>query len=91
MAGSRSLRAYLWSNKSAEERKLVRKVDWFILSFCCLMYFFNYLDRSNLTQAYVSGMKEDLDFKGNQLTQITTIFTCGYIVYVWTQVFRWLN
>lgn len=85
MVGSRSLRAYLWSDKSPEERKLVRKVDWFILSFCCLMYFFNYLDRSNLTQAYVSGMEEDLGFKGNQLTQITTIFTCGYIVYdVWT-------
>ena len=60
--------------------KLIRKVDFFILSFCCLMYFFNYLDRSNLTQAYVSGMKEDLDFQGNQLTQITTVFTCGYIV-----------
>ncbi|KIW53089.1 hypothetical protein PV05_08687 [Exophiala xenobiotica] len=80
MGASASVRAYLRSDKSSQERKLVRKVDWFILSFCCLMYFFNYLDRSNLTQAYVSGAKEDLDFKGNQLTQITTIFTCGYIV-----------
>lgn len=80
MGASASVRAYLRSDKSSQERKLVRKVDWFILSFCCLMYFFNYLDRSNLTQAYVSGAKEDLDFKSNQLTQITTIFTCGYIV-----------
>ncbi|KIX03041.1 uncharacterized protein Z518_06591 [Rhinocladiella mackenziei CBS 650.93] len=80
MAAPPSFRAYLRSEKSPLERKLIHKVDWFILSFCCLMYFFNYLDRSNLTQAYVSGMKEDLNFKGNQLTQITTIFTCGYIV-----------
>ncbi|EXJ87779.1 hypothetical protein A1O1_04706 [Capronia coronata CBS 617.96] len=80
MAKASSFRAYLRSDKSPEEKKLVRKVDFFILTFCCLMYFFNYLDRSNLTQAYVSGMKEDLNFKGNQLTQITTIFTCGYIV-----------
>ncbi|KAG9772731.1 Pantothenate transporter liz1 [Exophiala dermatitidis] len=80
MARASSFRAYLRSDKSPQEKKLVRKVDFFILSFCCLMYFFNYLDRSNLTQAYVSGMKEDLNFKGNQLTQITTIFTCGYIV-----------
>lgn len=35
------------------------------------------LDRSNLTNAYVSGMKEDLNFKGNQLTQINTVFTVG--------------
>ncbi|KAK5190187.1 hypothetical protein LTR99_010952 [Exophiala xenobiotica] len=80
MGASASIRAYMWSDKSSQERKLVRKVDWFILSFCCLMYFFNYLDRSNLTQAYISGAKEQLNFKGNQLTQITTIFTCGYIV-----------
>ncbi|KAB2578868.1 putative pantothenate transporter protein [Lasiodiplodia theobromae] len=39
-----------------------------------------YLDRSNLTNAYVSGMEEDLHFVGNQLTQINTIFTCGYII-----------
>lgn len=35
------------------------------------------LDRSNLTNAYVTGMEEDLHFKGNELTQITTVFTCG--------------
>jgi len=80
MATTTSFKTYLRGDKSPEEKKLIRKVDFFILSFCCLMYFFNYLDRSNLTQAYVSGMKEDLNFHGNQLTQITTIFTCGYIV-----------
>ncbi|KAL1389875.1 MFS general substrate transporter [Phyllosticta capitalensis] len=68
------------SQSSKEERKLVQKIDFFILTFCCLSYFCNYLDRSNLTNAYVSGMKEDLSFHGNQLTQINTIFTCGYIV-----------
>ncbi|KAJ9293536.1 hypothetical protein DTO271G3_7801 [Paecilomyces variotii] len=65
---------------SPAEEKLLRKLDFFILTFCCLVYFFNYLDRSNLTNAYVSGMKEELNFKGNQLTVINTIFTVGYIV-----------
>ncbi len=40
----------------------------------------NYLDRSNLTAAYVSGMKKDLVFEGNQLNVINTVFTVGYIV-----------
>lgn len=35
------------------------------------------LDRSNLANAYVSGMKEDLGFQGNQLNQINTCFTVG--------------
>lgn len=68
------------SKDSPGEAKLLRKLDFFILTFCCLVYFFNYLDRSNLTNAYVSGMKEELNFKGNQLTVINTIFTVGYIV-----------
>lgn len=90
--------AYLRGDVNAPgERKLVQKLDFFILTFCCLMYFLNYLDRSNLNNAYVSGewscwryfggtkkadvrtgMKEDLNFKGNQLNQINTVFTVGY-------------
>ncbi|KAE8354145.1 major facilitator superfamily domain-containing protein [Aspergillus coremiiformis] len=62
------------------EAKLLRKLDFFILSFCCLTYFFNYLDRSNLSNAYVSGMKEELNFQGNQLNVINTVFTVGYIL-----------
>ncbi|GME21932.1 putative pantothenate transporter [Neofusicoccum parvum] len=81
MAALARIRAYLRpSQDTKEERKLVQKIDFFILTFCCLSYFCNYLDRSNLTNAYVSGMEEDLNFKGNQLTQISTIFTCGYII-----------
>jgi ACS family pantothenate transporter-like MFS transporter len=43
------------------------------------MYFTNYLDRSNLANAYVSGMKEELGFKGNQYNQINTVFTVGCV------------
>ncbi|KAL0259830.1 hypothetical protein SLS55_005570 [Diplodia seriata] len=81
MAAMGRIRAYFGpSQATKEERKLVQKIDFFILTFCCLSYFCNYLDRSNLTNAYVSGMQEDLHFVGNQLTQINTIFTCGYII-----------
>ncbi|OJD17591.1 hypothetical protein AJ78_02342 [Emergomyces pasteurianus Ep9510] len=62
------------------EAALLRKIDFFILTFCCLMYFANYLDRTNLNNAYVSGMKEDLNFQGNQLNLINTVFTVGYIL-----------
>ncbi|EAA63133.1 hypothetical protein AN3232.2 [Aspergillus nidulans FGSC A4] len=69
----------MWWAKDPETKLLV-KIDWFILSFCCVTYFFNYLDRSNLTNAYVSGMEEELSFRGNQLNQINTVFTVGYIL-----------
>ncbi|RYO82225.1 hypothetical protein DL766_006358 [Monosporascus sp. MC13-8B] len=74
------IREYFRVEYQPGERKLVQKIDFFILTFCCLSYFTNYLDRSNLNNAYVSGMREDLNFVGNQLNVINTCFTVGYIV-----------
>ncbi|OBA19581.1 MFS general substrate transporter [Metschnikowia bicuspidata var. bicuspidata NRRL YB-4993] len=68
------------SSSDPAEVKLVRKIDWFVLSFCCLLYWVNYLDRLNLSNAYVSGMKEDLNMEGNQFNLINTCFNIGYIV-----------
>ena len=68
------LRTIVWGAPSPTraERRLLVKLDFFILSFCCLMYWVNYLDRANLNNAYVSGMKEDLKFEGAQLNVINT-------------------
>ncbi|KIY73746.1 MFS general substrate transporter [Cylindrobasidium torrendii FP15055 ss-10] len=74
------MRVALWGNASGKEAKLLFKIDSFILSYCCLMYFTNYLDRSNISNAFVSGMKEELHMYGTEYNKINTIFTCGYIV-----------
>ncbi|KAL4961195.1 major facilitator superfamily domain-containing protein [Aspergillus stella-maris] len=68
------------ANQTPLERKLVLKLDFFILTFCCLAYFTNYLDRASVTQAYVSGMREDLGFEGAQLTTVTTLYAVGYLI-----------
>lgn len=36
-------------DKSPEERKLVTKLDWWILSYCCISYFVKYLDQTNVS------------------------------------------
>lgn len=42
-----------WRSDPAE-RKLVRKIDFFILTFCCLSYFLNYVSQSTReAQLYV--------------------------------------
>ncbi|GJD02578.1 major facilitator superfamily transporter [Colletotrichum higginsianum IMI 349063] len=74
------IRQYLNVEYAPGERKLLRKCDFFILTFCCLSYLVNYLDRTNLNNAYVSGMKEELGFVGDQLNQINTCFTIGYVL-----------
>ncbi|KAH6867473.1 major facilitator superfamily domain-containing protein [Thelonectria olida] len=78
----RRILAVLWDSydKTPEERKFVAKIDWWILSYCCIAYFVKYLDQTNVSNAYVSGMKEDLDMSGNDLNLLTTFFNIGYIL-----------
>jgi ACS family pantothenate transporter-like MFS transporter len=45
--------AVLWDSydKSPEERKFINKIDWWILSYCCIAYFVKYLDQTNVSHA----------------------------------------
>lgn len=73
---------YIWDtfDKSPEERKFLTKLDAALLSFASLGYFVKYLDQSNINNAFVSGMKEDLSLYGNQLNYMTSIWTVGYVI-----------
>ncbi|KAF7560967.1 hypothetical protein G7046_g3174 [Stylonectria norvegica] len=78
----RRVLAVIWDSldKTPEERKFVAKIDWWILSYCCVAYFVKYLDQTNVSNAYVSGMKEDLHMTGNDLNYLTTYWNIGYIL-----------
>lgn len=66
--------------KSFNKRWLLFKIDVFVLSFVCLQYWINYVDRVGFNNAYVSGMKEDLGMTGNDLNVTATCFTVGYVI-----------
>lgn len=65
---------------TSPETRLVRKLDCFILVYCCAAYFFNYLDRSAFANAYVSGLKESLGLEGNEYSILLSMFTAGSCV-----------
>lgn len=112
---TRRIRRFIWGDlpRTKVERRLLLKIDWFILSYCCLMvrlvthnnirtdvlralhstlrtvrrvlYLVTGrkslnvgprvdLDRSNISNAYVSGMKEELNMIGNQFNVRTPHF-----------------
>jgi hypothetical protein len=56
------------------------KLDVFMLTISCLGYFSKGLDQVNISNAYVSGMKETLNLKGNKLTYAGNVFTAGYVI-----------
>ncbi|OAA56405.1 Major facilitator superfamily domain, general substrate transporter [Cordyceps fumosorosea ARSEF 2679] len=82
--GERALirRWYHWYdvNASKQERRLLRKLDFCILLYTCLTFFVKYLDQTNVTNAWLTGMQTDLKFKGNELNWFTTYFSVGVII-----------
>ncbi|KAH7139485.1 major facilitator superfamily domain-containing protein [Dendryphion nanum] len=66
---------------SKEEKRLIFKLDWFLLSFSCLLFFIKQLDQNNVSNAYVSGMADELKFgPGNELSWMNTYFNIGTIL-----------
>ncbi|KAK7216067.1 hypothetical protein V2G26_004070 [Clonostachys chloroleuca] len=68
------------SHYPIEERKLLRKLDLAILIYGCLSFFCRFLGQQNVTNAYVSGMKEDLNAYGNELNYYVVAYNTAYVI-----------
>lgn len=74
---------YSWFNgtTSSQEKKLILKLDILLAFYSCMAYWVKYLDTVNLNNAYVSGMKEELGMKGNDLVHTQYMFSIGNIIF----------
>lgn len=75
--------AYIWDyepDRTHEERVFISKLDVYLITILSLGYFIKNLDQTNISNAFVSGMKEDLAMNGNQINLIDTAWTVGYVV-----------
>lgn len=77
--GARSIKSH-GSGSFVNKRYLLFKIDLFVLSFVCLQYWINYVDRVGFINAYISGMQETLQLKDDDLNVTNTCFTVGYII-----------
>lgn len=85
-------------DRSLLERDLVRRLDIFLMTFGCVSQVIKYLDQTNISSAYVSGMKEDLGLYGNELNYFTTWFSVSYcimlipsqVIMTWVRPSWWL-
>lgn len=62
-----------------EENALVRKLDRRLIPMLAFMYFLSSLDRSNIGNAYTSGMKEDLKLTNKQYSNAVSVFYSTYL------------
>ncbi|KAL2814878.1 major facilitator superfamily domain-containing protein [Aspergillus cavernicola] len=64
-----------------EEKRLVRNIDFFLLPTIWLMYLLSYMDRTNIGNARVAGMEEDLDLDSQRYSIALVVFFIGYVLF----------
>ncbi|KAI5849188.1 major facilitator superfamily domain-containing protein [Tricharina praecox] len=67
----------------AEERAVVRKLDKYLVGGLAVLYMLSFLDRSNIGNARIAGMKEDLDLSGDRYEWLLSAFYVTYILFQW--------
>ena len=63
----------------ALNKKVVRKVDLFVLPTIGILYILNYIDRQNLAAAKLQGIMEDLNLSTEQFATAVSILFVGYL------------
>ncbi|BCS20356.1 uncharacterized protein APUU_20788A [Aspergillus puulaauensis] len=64
-----------------EEKKLVRKIDLYLLPCIWIMYLLSYMDRTNVGNAKVAGMEQELELDSNRYSIALVVFFVGYVVF----------
>lgn len=60
-------------------KRLVRKVDLHIMPLICIVYFLQYIDKTAISYASVTGILESTHLHGNQFNWVASIFFFGYV------------
>lgn len=63
------------------ERRIVKKMDCFLVPLMAMLYFLSNLDKSNIGNAELAGLSKDLNLTGNQYGNCVTVFFATYIFF----------
>lgn len=70
------------------EKRVIRKLDWHLVPLLMALYLLAFLDRSNIGNAKIAGMKEALNLTDDRYSWLLTIFYISYILFQF-QVLGW--
>jgi hypothetical protein len=63
------------------ERALLRKMDARLLPAVGVLYLLSFLDRSNVGNARIEGLADDVHMTGNQYLTGLTLYFVGYVLF----------
>ncbi|KAJ5336079.1 hypothetical protein MYU51_009501 [Penicillium brevicompactum] len=65
------------------EKKVLRKLDWFLIPLMGGCYMLQYIDKLAISQATLFNLRQDLNLKGNEYNWASAIFYFGYFAWSW--------
>ncbi|KAL4771358.1 major facilitator superfamily domain-containing protein [Aspergillus nidulans var. acristatus] len=68
---------------AVDEQQVVKKFDRRLVPFLALLYLLSFLDRSNIGNAKIAGLEEDLNLSSSQYEWLLTAFYITYILFEW--------
>ncbi|KZF24812.1 putative MFS allantoate transporter [Xylona heveae TC161] len=66
---------------AVKERRLLRKIDLYIMPLICIVYFLQYLDKIAISYASVMGLRQSAHLHGNQFNWVSSIFFFGQLAF----------
>ena len=63
------------------EKRVLRKLDLRLAPMFAVLYFVSYLDRSNIGNAAIAGLKEDLNLSESQFSTAVSVFFATYVAF----------
>ena len=70
-----------FSDSTPEEKRILRKVDWNVLPILTILYLVSFLDRSNIGNAKLDGLTQDLHISNDAYLWTLTIYFFGYVLF----------
>ncbi|KNG49198.1 pantothenate transporter liz1 [Stemphylium lycopersici] len=67
--------------RAAHDKELLRKLDFRLIPWLSFLYLISFLDRTNIGNAKVDGLQEDLNMTDGQYNASLTIFFVSYSVF----------
>ncbi|KAM3561676.1 hypothetical protein ARSEF4850_003098 [Beauveria asiatica] len=67
--------------EQVDEKKLVRKLDLYLIPLIMMLYLFSFLDRVNIGNARLYGLEQDLHLSSSQFQVAVSIFFVPYLLF----------
>ncbi|KAK6454276.1 allantoate permease [Scheffersomyces xylosifermentans] len=66
---------------AARDRKLLWKIDLYLMPVICLLYCFQFMDKLSNSYASILGLRADLNMRGDMYSWTGSAFYLGYLVF----------